>query len=107
MLLCCRKNSFPSRIAITFRFSFKLIPAGHWKTLAVKLLAARELIIKHPEVKNVHWFVGTNAPNFFYNMGGGNNGNPNYAQGLVQLHDSRNVNDFIINLQRELDVAFP
>jgi len=70
-------------------------------------MAVRERIMKHPEVKCVHWFVGTNSPNFFYSMGGGSDGSPNYAHGLVQLHSSRNVNDFIIDLQRELDEAFP
>jgi len=72
-----------------------------------RAMQVRELLMEHEEVTNVHWFIGTNSPHFFYSMGGTDDGSTNYAQALVQLRDNSGVNDFIIGVQRELDLAFP
>jgi len=68
---------------------------------------ARDLLLAHEQVEEVHWFVGDNAPKFYYNMLGGDSGSPFYAQALVSLKSSENYFALIRSLQNELDSAFP
>lgn len=72
-----------------------------------QVLRARELIRQHPQVKDVHWFVGESAPKFFYNIGGVRENAPYYAQAIVQLTTAQKVPELIHTLQNELDTAFP
>jgi multidrug efflux pump len=67
----------------------------------------RELLIRHEQIEDVHWVVGGNAPKFYYNMLGGDEGSPFYAQALVSLRDNRGYFRFIRQIQEELDEAFP
>lgn len=71
------------------------------------VLAAQEIMKKHEEVLNVHWFVGGNAPMFYYNMVPGSNGSPFYGQALVQLSGHERARAVIQALQFELEEAFP
>lgn len=41
--------------------------------------------MQHPDVADVHWFLGKSSPTFYYNVIGKRENAPNYAQGLVQL----------------------
>ncbi|MGB6297719.1 MAG: efflux RND transporter permease subunit [Rivularia sp. (in: cyanobacteria)] len=68
---------------------------------------ARQLILEQPEVEEVHWFVGENAPKFYYNFTGGIQNAAYYAQAMVQLNTDRGVTQLIRTLQNELDTAFP
>jgi len=72
-----------------------------------KVLQARELIRRHPDVVNVHWFIGKSAPRFYYNLLGGRENSANYAQGLVQLRPNVQPRPVIQTLQGQLDRAFP
>lgn len=71
------------------------------------VLEARDAIKRHQEVQNVHWFVGGNAPMFYYNMVPGSNGSPFYAQALIQLDGPERARTVIQALQFELEEAFP
>ncbi|MGB3652255.1 MAG: efflux RND transporter permease subunit [Rivularia sp. (in: cyanobacteria)] len=71
------------------------------------VLLARKLIREHSEVEEVHWFVGENAPKFYYNFTGGIKNAAYYAQAMVQLNTDKEVKPLISNLQQELDSAFP
>ncbi len=66
----------------------------------------RQQIINDPEVKEVHWILGSNIPRFYYNLTGGKEQQANYAQGLVQLN-SLASSSLTQKLQTELDKAFP
>ncbi len=72
-----------------------------------KVLQARKLIRRHPDVVNVHWFIGESAPRFYYNLLGGRENSANYAQGLVQLKPNVQPRPVIQALQGQLDRAFP
>ncbi|NJN07706.1 MAG: efflux RND transporter permease subunit [Richelia sp. RM2_1_2] len=71
------------------------------------VLRARQLIRKYPQVEEVHWFVGENAPKFYYNFTGGIKNAAYYAQAMVQLNSDQGVTQLIRSLQEELDVSFP
>ena len=66
----------------------------------------RQQIINYPEVKDVHWLLGTSIPPFYYNLTGGKDQQTNYAQALVQLN-SLASSSLSQKLQTELDKAFP
>jgi len=66
----------------------------------------RQQIIDYPEVKDVHWLLGTSIPPFYYNLTSGKEQQANYAQALVQLK-SLASSSVAQKLQTELDTAFP
>jgi multidrug efflux pump subunit AcrB len=72
-----------------------------------QVLQARELILQHPSVTDVHWFLGESAPTFYYNVVGSRENAANYAQGLVQLRPNTLSRPIIQTLQTQLDRAFP
>ncbi len=72
-----------------------------------QVLQARDLIRQHPDVDEVHWFLGKSAPPFFYNVLGRQENAANYAQAIVQLNSTDHLRDTIQALQQELDAAFP
>ncbi|MGD1853640.1 MAG: efflux RND transporter permease subunit [Leptolyngbyaceae cyanobacterium] len=71
------------------------------------VLAAREHILQHEEVEDVHWFIGENAPKFYYNLTGNRENQSQYAQALVQLKTEQDVGSIVQQLQQELDDLFP
>ncbi len=58
-------------------------------------------------IEQVRWFIGKNAPSFYYNMLPNKDGLPNYAQGMITASDFRAANRLIPALQRDIDDAFP
>ena len=72
-----------------------------------KMLEARKLILEHPNVKEVHWFIGESAPKFYYNFIASRENQAQYAQAMVQLHSGKGAQSLIHQLQDELDRAFP
>lgn len=70
-------------------------------------MAVREFMVAHPGVAEMHWFVGTSAPLFFYNLVGGADDSPFFAQALVQLESAEGQRNLIRSLQAKLDREFP
>lgn len=68
---------------------------------------ATDLIRAHDRISDVYWFVGNAAPSFYYNVIGGQERSPNYAQAIVQLDSTLGISQQIQTLQQELDQAFP
>lgn len=71
--------------------------------------SASQIIVKHPEVANLYWFLGTHAPRFYYNISARINkgGVSNYAAAMVQLTSAEESRKLIQNLQQELDLVLP
>lgn len=68
---------------------------------------ARDMMVEHPQVSDVHWFMGNSAPSFYYNLVADQEDAPFYAQGIVQLESAGGSTELIHELQDELDEAFP
>ncbi len=79
-------------------------PIEHTQTIVKQM---REKILSHQEVEEVHWFLGENAPSFYYNVIAKRKNTPNYAQALVQLKSKNGARELIHRLQAELDREFP
>lgn len=58
-------------------------------------------------IDKVRWFIGKNAPSFYYNMIPNKDGLQNYAQGMITAIDFKAANRLIPIIQRELDDRFP
>ncbi|WP_432454955.1 efflux RND transporter permease subunit [Agarivorans sp. QJM3NY_29] len=58
-------------------------------------------------IKSVSWFVGNNAPSFYYNLMPRQLGAKNYAQAMIKTDDFRAANRLIPLLQEEFDAQYP
>ena len=67
------------------------------------------MIFQHPEVVDLHWFIGTYAPSFYYTVDrmGIKGQIPHYATAMVQISAGISSLQLIQTLQRELDRDFP
>ncbi|NEO54404.1 MAG: efflux RND transporter permease subunit [Okeania sp. SIO3B5] len=72
------------------------------KNTAIKV---RNLMLKHPEIEEIQWFLGRSSPRYFYNLASGRQ-DPNYAQGILQLNLIAKP-EFVNALQAEVDTQFP
>lgn len=64
------------------------------------MLEARDSILDHANVKEVHWFLGESAPKFYYNFTGNRENQSHYAQAMVKLNTESALGEF--NLIPEL-----
>ncbi|WP_145314042.1 efflux RND transporter permease subunit [Gimesia fumaroli] len=67
----------------------------------------RRVVLEHPQVKGIEWFLGESAPQFYYNIIAKRENASNYAQALVQLNSASGGQELIHELQRELDRKVP
>ncbi|KAA3607297.1 MAG: AcrB/AcrD/AcrF family protein [Planctomycetota bacterium] len=103
-----REQFFPPAERDQFHVQLSL-PRGtalqHTRNLAFE---ARKVLSASPKVEESHWFVGSGAPSFYYNMMSASNENtPYFAQALVKLKSSQGSLEIIRSLQGELDRAIP
>lgn len=70
-------------------------------------LRIRDRILQHPEVTQVFWSLGRDAPPFYYNLRRDRRDLANYAQGIVQLDSAAKSQKLAKTLQTELDRDFP
>jgi len=68
---------------------------------------ARQLILTHPRVREVDWFLGESGPSFYYNMIANREGVPQYAQAMVKIDTAHQSRELIHQLQLQLDAALP
>ncbi|AOY80742.1 efflux RND transporter permease subunit [Moorena producens JHB] len=98
---------FPPTDREQFYIEFELPTQTSLEQTQTNVIKARELIRNHPEVVDVHWFMGKSAPQFYYNVIANRENSANYAQGLVQLQPNVVSRPLIQSLQSELNQAFP
>lgn len=67
----------------------------------------RQVVLAHPQVKGIEWFLGESAPQFYYNIIAKRENASNFAQALVQLKSAHGGRQLIHELQRELDQKVP
>lgn len=60
-----------------------------------------------PEVEQVSWVIGRSAPAFYYNLTGGRDNAPQYAQALVKTRSAEATERLLPRLQRSLGAVAP
>ncbi|MBD0337093.1 MAG: efflux RND transporter permease subunit, partial [Cyanobacteria bacterium Co-bin13] len=98
---------FPPTNRDQFQIEFVMPTQTALAETQAQVMQARNLVRQHPEVDEVHWFLGKSAPSFFYNVIGGRENAANYAQAIVQLRSTDHLRQTIQALQTKLDAAFP
>jgi len=102
-----KKQFFPSVSRDQFQIEVEFSASTAIAETQKKILAAREVILAHPDIKDVHWFIGESAPKFYYNFTGNRENQSNYAQAMVQLNTDLDVETIIQDIQNELDAKLP
>ncbi|MEO1144911.1 MAG: efflux RND transporter permease subunit [Cyanobacteria bacterium J06638_22] len=97
---------FPASDRDQLQVELELTPSTALSQTRDTVQAIRDRLLQNDEVEEVHWFVGTNAPRFYYNLTGGRENESNYAQALVQLNRLSTA-EITRTLQSELDANFP
>ncbi|NEQ40069.1 MAG: efflux RND transporter permease subunit [Okeania sp. SIO3I5] len=69
-------------------------------------IEVRNLMLKHPEIEELQWFLGRSSPRYYYNLVSNKQQYSNYAQGFLQLNLIAN-SEFVNELQTEVDTRFP
>ncbi|QFI39220.1 efflux RND transporter permease subunit [Moritella marina ATCC 15381] len=66
-----------------------------------------DLLVQQQGISKVRWFIGNNAPSFYYNLMPNKDGAQYYAQAMVTGDSFQRVNELIPALQILLDDAIP
>lgn len=66
-----------------------------------------KLLDKQSDIEHIRWFIGNNAPSFYYNLMPSQDGSQYYAQAMVTAQDFKAANKLIPELQIILDDALP
>jgi multidrug efflux pump subunit AcrB len=102
-----QEQFFPSADRDQFQVELRLPWQTPIEETTRRALRAREVLLAHPLVSEVHWFVGEGAPRFYYNILDSRRGLPFYAQGLVQLDTHEGSIAAVAEIQEMLDAALP
>ncbi len=108
-LMSARLNEqfFPPAEREQFQIQMMLPNESSLRLTAETTQRARDLLMQDPDVLDVHWFAGKNAPKFYYNMLAGDNDSAFYAQAMVELRTRDDYFNVINRLQMRMDHAFP
>ena len=97
---------FPPADRDQIQLELELPPSASLQQTQSVVKQVRSTFLQHPEVSDVHWFIGRSAPSFYYNVITSRENESNFANALVQLK-SIATDDLIQKLQSEMDRAFP
>ncbi len=98
---------FPPATRDQFHIELELSSSASLEKTQGVVQDARAIILNHPEVTNVHWFLGNEAPEFYYNLPRRSESRSNYAHGIVQLTSEKHLNQLIKTLQNDLNQGLP
>jgi len=102
-----QQQFFPPAERDQFYVELELPPLTSISQTESTVMAVREKLLSRPEVVNTQWFLGKNAPAFYYNLPRGRESSPNYAQGIIKVNSGEHSRKIIQSLQKELNQEFP
>ena len=66
-----------------------------------------EYLMDNEKIKSIHWFLGEDAPSFYYNVVRRRRSLPSYGQAIVTLRSTEGLRALINELQADLDRQYP
>lgn len=102
-----REQFFPPADRDQLQLTLRLSPQSTIFETRARALAVDAMLRRHSEVAKVHWFLGGDAPMFYYNLVPGQNGSPFYARAMVQLRSPIGNQALVRGIQAELDSEHP
>ncbi|MDP7592621.1 MAG: efflux RND transporter permease subunit [Litorilituus sp.] len=90
-------------------FQIELFMPSQSSILSVKEVSQQvsNYLYQQQGIEKVRWFIGKNAPSFYYNLVPNQDGLQNYGQAMVTATDFQAANRLIPLLQSELDLQVP
>lgn len=67
----------------------------------------REIMLRDKDVDEVHWFIGENAPLFYYNVASVRSNQPSFAHAIVVCPSPEKAKQAMLRLQPALSERFP
>ncbi|MGJ3246531.1 MAG: efflux RND transporter permease subunit [Elainellaceae cyanobacterium] len=107
MVTSLEQQFFPPAERDQFHIEFELQPQISLEQTQALVMKARDIILDYPHVTSVYWFIGENAPSFYYNFPQARTNTANYAQALVQLDSVAKDPSIFREMQQKLTQAFP
>ncbi len=102
-----REQFFPPEERNQFQIELELpVHASLAQTMSA-IRRAREVVLGHPEVERVDWFLGESAPAFYYNVLATRDNSSQYAQAIVTTRGRLLDKQLLNALQFELDAQVP
>ena len=98
---------FPPSDRDMFHIEMFLAPQTSIERTRAVTAEVDSILAKYPGITAVNWFVGNNAPTFYYNLLMRQQGAQNYAQAMVTADHFSTANRLIHELQAELDRSVP
>ncbi|MCA9039925.1 MAG: efflux RND transporter permease subunit [Planctomycetaceae bacterium] len=98
---------FPPADRDQFHIEFELSPQASLRQTEAAVMKVREQLLEHPEILNVHWFLGRSAPNFYYNIVQTREQASRYGHAIIQLDSPEGSRELIQKIQHELDQNWP
>ncbi len=102
-----QQQFFPPAERDQFYVELELPPLTSIAQTESTVMAVRDKLLSRPEIINTQWFLGKNAPAFYYNLPRGRESSPNYAQGIIKVNSGEHSRQIIQSLQKELNQEFP
>jgi multidrug efflux pump len=90
-------------------FQIELFLPAHSSILHTQTVSQQvsQYLYAQEGIDKVRWFIGKNAPSFYYNLIPSKDGLQNYAQGMITATDFESANALIPKIQIDLDNEFP
>ncbi len=98
---------FPPADRDMFGVEVRLAPQSSIDNTARVTREIIDRLADEPGLISQHWFIGSGAPSFYYNMMANRDGEPQFAHGVVKVRDFHVTNRLIPVLQREFDDTWP
>ncbi|CAH0533408.1 Multidrug resistance protein MdtC [Vibrio stylophorae] len=98
---------FPPADRDMFEVRLYLPPQANIYATTEMIHQANTILSEFDALEQVSWMAGNNAPSFYYNQIGGDDGSVYFAQAMVKTTDVDGANDMIPKLQQALDSRLP
>ncbi|XBQ16092.1 MAG: efflux RND transporter permease subunit [Oceanicaulis sp.] len=98
---------FPPTERDMFQMRVTLPPGTAIERTIDRLEGATELLYGYEGVEDVVFFIGESGPRVYYNMLGGTQGRPNFAQGFVRTESPEATRRIVTDFQRLARERFP
>lgn len=98
---------FPPTERDMFQVRLILPPASSIEETARRVDDASALLRSYDGVLDINWVLGESSPRVYYNMLGGTQGRPNFAQGFVRTQSEAGTRRIVTDVQRRAREEFP
>ncbi len=98
---------FPANDRNQFQVQIRLPVQASLAATHAAVTSVREIIERHDDVVDSHWFIGGDSPRVFYTMMTAEDGIASYAGGFVTTTSAKATEELLPELQLELMRALP